>query len=104
MYDVLGMGMECSKSKTKWILCKTIFGGYYKSSDITYIKLSRNDCLHMKINKICAIKDNGETLKLQCNGDVCSTEEKVLEPLLIHPVGRALVRQRHLVVKLCLNL
>ena len=82
MYDVLGMGMECSKSKTKWILCKTIFGGYYKSSDITYIKLSRNDCLDMKINKICASKDNGETLKLQCNGDVCSTEEKVFEPLL----------------------
>ena len=81
-HHVYGMGMECSRFKTKWLFRKTIFGDYYKSSETTFIRLSRSDCFEMKKKKICATKDNGETLKLECNGDVCSTEEKVYEPLM----------------------
>ena len=79
--EVYGMGMECSKSKTKWIFRKTFLGEYYKSDETSYIKLSRNECYEMKLKKICSTKDNGEIVKLECNGDVCSTEEKVFEPV-----------------------
>ena len=80
--EVYGMGMECSKSKTKWLFRKTILGDYYKSSETTYIKLSRSECFEMKTKKICATKHNVESVKLECNGEVCFTEEKVFEPFM----------------------
>ena len=50
-HEVFGMGMECSKYKTKWIFRKTIFGNYYKRSETTYIKLSRSECFEMMNKK-----------------------------------------------------
>ena len=79
--EVYGMGMECSKYKTKWLFEKTFFGEYHQSSETTYVRLSRSECFEMKSKKICATKEYGDILKLECNGDVCSTEEKVFEPL-----------------------
>ena len=34
----------------------------------------------MRKTKICTIKENGKALKMTCNGDTCSSDEKVEEP------------------------
>ena len=81
-HEVYGICMECSKSKTKWLFRKTILGDYYKSSETTFNKLSKNEFFEMKTKKICATKHNVESVKLECNGEVCFTEEKVFEPFM----------------------
>ena len=78
-----GLGFECSKSKTDWTFYRTIFGDYYKSSGTTFMHLDRKECMNMRKTKICTIKENGKALKMTCNGDTCSRDEKVEEPWLL---------------------
>ena len=82
-HEVSGIGLECSKSKTEWTFYRTIFGDYYKSSETSFIQLNREECLNMRKTKICQIKENGELLKLDCNGDICSSIDKAVESWLI---------------------
>ena len=78
--QVYGKGLECMIECTTWKFYRTISGDYYKSSEVTVYKLKREECLEMWHSKIFHIKPNGNIIKLNCNGQVCSSEETVVEP------------------------